>query len=190
MGKVAVITGANHGIGAAIAKELAFTGYHVVITWLDPEKYACSHIGLARMVHTMAGKAGADRVLREIADQGGNASSIPADLANQSDITAVLNFARREFGPVDTLVNNAAHGETNDTLESCDGGVFDRTYAINVRAPVLLVQEFLEQRIPLGRGGQPTDIARAVRFLVSEEADWITGQVLAVDGGHSWGRCL
>jgi hypothetical protein len=52
------------------------------------------------------------------------------------------------------------------------------------------LEEALNKKIPLGRCGQPADIAKAVRFLVSDDADWITGQVLAVDGGHSWGRCL
>ena len=52
------------------------------------------------------------------------------------------------------------------------------------------LEEKLKKRIPLGRCGQPVDIARAVRFLVSDDADWITGQVLCVDGGHSWGRCV
>lgn len=244
MGKVVVITGANHGIGAAIAKEPAFTGYDVVITWLDPNKYAYLHIDQTRMFHTMGGGDEADRILREIAE--------------------------REFGSVDTLINNAAHAESNDTLETCDAGVIDRTYAVNVKAPILLIQEFLKhyktsglkkgsivnistnatqynafeihygaskaaleaytralsvalggygirvnavapgpvhtgipqsyitpeleetlnKKIPLGRCGQPADIAKAVRFLVSDDADWITGQVLAVDGGHSWGRCL
>jgi len=270
MGKVVVITGANHGIGAAIAKEMAFTGYDVVITWLDPNKYAYSHIDQTRMFHTMGGGDEADRILREIAENGGKVASFPADLANKDDITALLNFAEREFGSVDTLVNNAAHAESNDTLEACDAGVIDRTYAVNVKAPILLIQEFLKhyktsglkkgsivnistnaaqynafeihygaskaaleaytralsvalggygirvnavapgpvhtgipqsyitpeleetlnKKIPLGRCGQPADIAKAVRFLVSDDADWITGQVLAVDGGHSWGRCL
>jgi hypothetical protein len=65
MGKVAVMTGENHGIGAAIAKELAFTGYDVVITWLNPNKYAYSHIDQTRMYHAMGGGDEADRILRE-----------------------------------------------------------------------------------------------------------------------------
>ena len=144
MGKVVVITGANHGIGAAIAKEMAFTGYDVVITWLDPNKYAYSHIDQTRMFHTMGGGDEADRILREIAEKGGKVASLPADLANRDDITALLDFAERELGSVDTLVNNAAHAEGNDTLEACDAGVIDRTYAVNVKAPILLIQEFLK----------------------------------------------
>ena len=46
-------------------------------------------------------------------------------------------------------------------------------------------EKMLIKRIPLGRCGHPDDIARAVRFLVSDDADWITGQVLCVDGGHT-----
>jgi 3-oxoacyl-[acyl-carrier protein] reductase len=182
----------------------------------------------------------------------------------------LLDFVQREFGSIDTLINNAVHAESNDTLEACDAGVIDRTYAVNVKAPILLIQQFLKlyktsglkkgsivnistnaaqynpfeihygaskaaleaytralsvalggygirvnavapgpvhtgiphsyitpeleetlnKKIPLGRCGQPVDIAKAVRFLASDDADWITGQVLTVDGGHSWGRCL
>ena len=52
------------------------------------------------------------------------------------------------------------------------------------------MEEQLNKKIPLGRCGQPIDIARAVCFFVSDDAGWITGQVLRVDGGHSWGRCV
>jgi len=270
MGKVAIITGANHGIGEAIAMELATNGYQVVITWLNPDDYAYSKIRNVKMHHTMGGKSKAIRVVESIVKKGGHAESIPVDLSRPESIPAVFDLAEKAFGPVDTLINNAAHAEGNDTLEDCNAEVIDRTYAVNVRAAILLTQEFLQRyrrfkqqkgvivnlstnaaqyfagqihygaskaameaytrslaielgrygirvnavapgpvhtgipksyitpeleellkkRIPLGRCGQPVDIARAIRFLVSDEADWITGQVLCVDGGHSWGRCL
>jgi NAD(P)-dependent dehydrogenase (short-subunit alcohol dehydrogenase family) len=53
-----------------------------------------------------------------------------------------------------------------------------------------IVRQGLLDRTPMKRFVHPEDIAKAVRFLVSDDADWITGQILAVDGGHSWGRCL
>jgi 3-oxoacyl-[acyl-carrier protein] reductase len=270
MGKIAIVTGANHGIGEAIARELAANGYKVVITWLNPDDYAYSKSRGVEMLHTMGGKAEAIRVVDSIVKNGGLAESIPVDLSRTESVFAVFDLAEKVFGPVDTLINNAAHAEGNDTLERCDSEVIDRTYAVNVRASILLTQEFvkryrksnlkkgavvnistnaaqyfageihygatkaameaytrslsielggygirvnavapgpvhtgipksyitpeleemLNKRIPLGRCGQPVDIARAVRFLVSEDADWITGQVLCVDGGHSWGRCV
>jgi 3-oxoacyl-[acyl-carrier protein] reductase len=270
MGKVAIVTGANHGIGEATARELASNGYKVVITWLNPDDYAYSRLANLKMVHTMGGRGEAVRVVESIVKNGGQAESIPADLSRPESISAVFDLAEKAFGPVDTLINNAAHAEGNDTLERSDAGVFDRTYAVNVRAPILLIQEFLKRyrlsnqkkgaivnistnaaqyfageihygaskatmeaytrslaielggygirvnavapgpvhtgipksyitpeieetlkkKIPLGRCGQPVDIARAVRFLASDDAEWITGQVLTVDGGHSWGRCV
>jgi 3-oxoacyl-[acyl-carrier protein] reductase len=270
MGKVAIVTGANHGIGEATARELAANGYKVVITWLNPDDYAYSKIPRSQMQHTMGGKGEAERVVKLIAEKGGQAESIPIDLSRIESISAVFDLVEKAFGPVDTLINNAAHAEENDTLERCDAGMLDRTYAVNVRASIMMIQEFvkryrksglkkgavvnlstnaaqyfaggihygaskaameaytrslcielgrygirvnavapgpvhtgipksyitpelekkLKKDIPLGRCGQPVDIARAVRFLVSDDADWITGQVLCVDGGHSWGRCL
>lgn len=270
MKKVAIVTGANHGIGEAIARELAAAEYSVVLTWLDPNRYGYADLDQRQMVHTMAGKEDAEKICKAIVLAGGRASSMALDLSRLDEIPHLFNFAEKEFGPVNTLINNAAHGESHDTLESCDAGVIERTYAVNVKAPVLLMQEFLKQyrkaglkkgsivnistnaaqynafeinygagkaaleaytralavdlgkhgirvnavapgpvhtgipqsyitpelekalnqKIPLGRCGQPSDIARAVRFLASDDADWITGQILAVDGGHSWGRCL
>lgn len=80
----------------------------------------------------------------------GKVASFPADPADEDDITALLDFAEREFGSVDALVNNAARGESNDTLEACDAGVIDRTYAVNVKAPVLLIQKFLKHYMTSG----------------------------------------
>src|SRR5262245_16238715 len=87
-GKVAVVTGASKGIGAAIAKHLAAEGAAVVVN------YASS-------------KEGAERVLREITGQGGKAVAVQADLARTDDIRRLFARAREAFGAADILVNNA-----------------------------------------------------------------------------------
>src|SRR5207248_2094546 len=87
-GKVAVVTGASKGIGAAIAKQLADEGAAVVVN------YASS-------------KAGADRVVSEIVGRGGKALAVQADLANKADIERLFAEVQRAFGRLDVLVNNA-----------------------------------------------------------------------------------
>src|SRR5262245_31409305 len=87
-GKVAVVTGASRGIGAAIAKQLADEGAAVVVN------YASS-------------KAGADGVVAEITGKGGRAVAVQADVAKPADIRRLFAEALRAFGRLDVLVNNA-----------------------------------------------------------------------------------
>src|SRR6202007_1618142 len=87
-GKVAVVTGASKGIGAAIAKHLADEGAAVVVN------YASS-------------KQGAERVVAEITGKGGKAVAVQADVANPADIQRLFAQTRAAFGRLDVLVNNA-----------------------------------------------------------------------------------
>src|SRR6476659_5873268 len=87
-GKVAVVTGASKGIGAAIAKHLADEGAAVVVN------YATS-------------RQGADRVVAEIAGNGGKAIAVQADLAKHGDVKRLFEETKKAFGRVDVLVNNA-----------------------------------------------------------------------------------
>src|ERR1700719_4210114 len=87
-GKVAVVTGASKGVGAAIAKGRAAVGASVVVN------YASS-------------KEGADRVVAEIVGKGGKALAVQADLAKPPEIGRLFSRAREAFGTVDILVNNA-----------------------------------------------------------------------------------
>ena len=86
--KVAVVTGASKGIGAGIAKSLAAEGAAVVVN------YATS-------------KEGADRVVAEIVEKGGEAIAVQGDVANASDVQRVFAEAKKAFGRLDVLVNNA-----------------------------------------------------------------------------------
>src|SRR5678816_3007330 len=87
-GKVAVVTGASKGIGASIAKHLAAEGASVVVN------YASS-------------KAGADKVVAEIASAGGKAVAVQADMAKKPDIEKLFAETKKAFGRLDILVNNA-----------------------------------------------------------------------------------
>jgi len=87
-GKVAVVTGASKGIGAAIAKHLAAEGASVVVN------YATS-------------KTGADKVVSEITSAGGKAVAVQGDVARKADIERLFAETKKAFGRLDILVNNA-----------------------------------------------------------------------------------
>src|SRR6266404_4686108 len=86
--KVAIVTGASKGIGAAIAKQLGAEGAAVVVN------YASS-------------RAGADRVVAEIVGGGGRAVAVQADLSKKADIDRLFAETKKAFGRLDVLVNNA-----------------------------------------------------------------------------------
>ncbi len=242
-GKVAVVTGASKGIGAAIAKALAVEGAAVVVN------YASS-------------RAGADKVVAEITANGGEAVAVQADVAKKPDIERLFAETKKAFGALDILVNNAGIYEFLP-LEKITEDHFHKQFNVNVLGQILATQEAvkhfgstggsiinissvastsapaggsvysatkaavdavtkslakelgprkirlntinpgmveteglhsagmvesdfrkqIEAQTPLGRIGQPDDIAPAVVFLASPDAGWITGQSLSLTGG-------
>ncbi len=241
--KIAVVTGASKGIGAGIAKRLAAEGASVVVN------YASS-------------KDGADRLVGDIVQAGGNAIAIGASVANENDVTRLFEEVRKAFGRVDVLVNNAGvydpkpieslsiseyhrHFDTNvlglllvtraavPLFPATGGSIVNISSVVSTLAPPAaaiyvgtkgavdsitksLAKEFAPRKIrvngvnpgfvltegthsagmaggefeayavantPLGRPGQPEDIAASVAFLASDDASWITGESLFVDGG-------
>ena len=241
--KVALVTGASKGIGAAIAKHLAAAGASVVVNY-------------------SSSKAGADKVVAEITAAGGKAVAVQGDVSKPADITRFVGEAKAAFGQLDILVNNAGVYEFLP-LEAITTEHYHRIFNINVLGLLLTTQETVKhfpatggsvinigsvvtdltppasavytgtkgavdaitgvlakelgpknirvnalnpgltitegthtggivgsdfesnavKNTPLGRAGQPQDIAKAAVFLASDDSGWVTGEQLRVGGG-------
>ena len=242
-GKVAIVTGASKGIGASIAKSFAAAGAAVVVN------YASS-------------REGADRVVAEIAAEGGKAIAVQGDVSKAEDVRRLFAATKEAFGALDVLVNNAGVFQFAP-LEAVTEDEYHREFNINVLGTLLATQEALKHfgpaggsvinissivstnpvansvvysatkgavdtitralakelgerkirvnaiapggvetegvhtlgiigsdfqkdmiaRTPLGRFGQPDDIARVAVFLASDDAAWLTGERLTASGG-------
>ena len=142
--KVALITGANSGIGASTARAFASEGAVVVVHYLEKSVNKQAEKGFAAE-HLIEGKEAADEVVKKIRGQGGRSVSVAGDLSETETITEIYDLAEKEFGQVDILVNNAAHCEMPDNVFSVTAGNIDRHFAVNTRAAVLLVAEFVRR---------------------------------------------
>jgi len=120
-GKVAIVTGASKGIGAAIAKHLAAEGAAVVVN------YASS-------------KEGADQVVDEITKRGEKAIAVQADVAKKKDIERLFTETKKAFGHLDILVNNAGVYKF-EPLEAVTENEFHRQFNTNVLGLILATQE-------------------------------------------------
>src|SRR3982751_4556877 len=123
-GKVAIVTGASKGIGAGIAKQLAFEGASVVVN------YASS-------------KEGADRVVAEITSQGGKAVAVQGDVSKAADVQRLFAETKKSYGTLDVLVNNAGIFQF-DPLEAVTETEFHREFNTNVLGTILATQESLK----------------------------------------------
>lgn len=242
-GKVAIVTGASKGIGAGIAKAYGAEGARVVVNYAT-------------------GKADAERVVKSIADGGGKAVAVQADMSKPDDVRRLFAETKKVFEGLDVLVNNAAVYAFH-SLEEITESEYHRHFDVNVLGPIIAAQEALKyfgpkggsiinigsnatlvtpprslvytatkgaldmmtrvlakelgprkirvnslnpggvetegtHRIgvigsefekqmvamtPLGRLGQPEDIAPTAVFLASDKSYWLTGELIVVSGG-------
>jgi NAD(P)-dependent dehydrogenase (short-subunit alcohol dehydrogenase family) len=130
--RAALVTGGARRIGRALALALATDGYAVAIH------------------HHQSGKEAAE-LARKIEAAGGRAVALAADLANEDAIAQLLPQAMVALGPIGVLVNNASLFG-NDTLATTTRESWDAHLAVNLRAPVVLTQQFAAQ-LPAGAGG-------------------------------------
>ena len=238
-GKVALVTGASRGIGAAVARTLAAQGATVVAA---------------------ARGANAEQTVTTITESGGKADAVSLDVTDPANVESIVSGAIAKHGRIDILVNNAGIAKdqlmmrmkrddwdaviaTNLTAAfTCSQAVLrpmikqrsgriinissvvgqmgnagqvnyaaskagligmakalarevaSRGITVNVVAPGLIdtdmtkalssgTSETWASQIPLGRLGTPEDVAWTVCFLASDEAAYITGQIVAVNGG-------
>ena len=243
-GKVAVVTGASKGIGAAIAKALGAEGAAVVVNY-------------------SSSKAGGEKVAKEITARGGKAVAVKANLSEPDETERLLAESKKAFGRLDVLVNNAGiyefsplekvtpehfHKQFNlnvlglllasqaaakqfdgaggsiinlssivSTLAVPEAAVYSGTKGavdaitrslaaelgprhirVNAIRPGMVetegfrsagiaeseMRKQVEAQTPLGRIGQPQDIAGAAVFLASDDSAWITGETFAISGGY------
>jgi 3-oxoacyl-[acyl-carrier protein] reductase len=243
-GKVAVVTGASKGIGAAIAQQLAAEGAAVVVNYSSSPE-------------------GAQRVVDSISSNGGKAVAVKANLSKKAEIDQLFAETKKAFGRVDVLVNNAGiyefkpveeiteehfHkqfdlnvlglllasqaaakqfgpdggsiinissvvstlGLPNAAVYSGTKGAVDsitrslakelgpRKIRVNAIAPGMVETEGthsagiaesdarkqVEAQTPLGRIGQPQDIATAAVYFATSDSAWTTGQTLMIAGGY------
>lgn len=142
-GKIAVVTGASKGIGAAIAKYLAAEGASVAVN------YATS-------------KAGADAVVDQITSQGGKAVAIQADVSKKPEIERLFAESEKALGRLDILVNNAGRFEFLP-LEEVTEDHFHKQFNLNVLGMILTTQEAIKHFNPAG--GSVINISSLVSTL-------------------------
>ncbi len=134
-GKVAIVTGASRGIGQQISELFAAEGAKVV----------CAARTLNEGDHRML-EGSLSRTVQAIRDAGGEATAVTADVSLEAECIALVEAARKAYGTVDILVNNAALNYYLPT-ESYPTSRWVRCFAVNVHAPFILSKEVLKDMI-------------------------------------------
>lgn len=142
--KVAVVTGASRGIGAAIAQRLAADGMAVVINYASRS-------------------AEADALVAKIAAKGGKAVAVQADVADPAAVAKLFDAAEAAFGKLDVLVNNAGVMPASlPALADTDDAVFDSIFNINVKGSFNTMRQAAQR---LQSGGRIVNFSTSVGAL-------------------------
>lgn len=157
-GKVAVVTGASKGIGAAIAKALAKDGAAIVVN------YASS-------------KDGADAVVEAITSAGGKAIAVQGDVSKAAQAQGLIEAAVKQFGRLDVLVNNSGVYEFAP-IEDVTEEHYRRLFDVNVLGVLLATQAATKH---LGEGGSIVNISSAVTSVHPATSAAYTGTKGAVN---------
>jgi len=159
VGKVAVVTGASKGIGAAIAERLGKEGASVVVNYASD-------------------KAGAEKVAKQIEANGGKALVVKADVSKKEDISKLFGETTLRFGKVDILVNNAGVYEFRP-LEAVDEEHFHKQFNLNVLGLLLTTKEAVQHMN--GDGGSIINVSSVAAKTPREGASVYSATKGAVD---------
>jgi 3-oxoacyl-[acyl-carrier protein] reductase len=157
-GKVAVVTGASKGIGAAIAKSLAAEGASVVVNY-------------------SSSKAGASAVVNSITAAGGKAVAVGGDVSKAGEAQGIIDAAIKNYGRLDILVNNSGVYEFGP-IEGITEEQFHRMFNINVLGLLLTTQAALKH---IGEGGSIINIGSVVSSITPPTSAIYTATKGAVD---------
>jgi 3-oxoacyl-[acyl-carrier protein] reductase len=200
-GRVAIVTGVNnpHGIGAAIARALAAEGAKVMLSYYLLNKDDKTATELEAMASEFPGRAfyesqqatEPDEVLYTIRGAGGLVDAWEADLTDPSAAPTLFDEAEKRLGPVQILVNNAAHWEADtfipaardlhskspelwaDRPSPVTEGSFERNFRINTRAVALMMAEFAKRHINRGENwGAIVNVSTAGAYCSPSEVSF------------------
>lgn len=143
-GKTVLVTGGSAGIGAAISRAFATQGARVAAHYLAADRSAPADVSWEHLTPS------AQRAVEFASELGRvhevDTAAFDADLADASGIPALVDRVESALGPIDVLVNNAAHVQTPDGFDTVTGDALQLAFAVNSVAPTLLIAEVVRRR--------------------------------------------